>query len=303
MATPRQLATVIAGTTSIIAVQLFGVLNSPQSYSLEDSRDVGFLTSVFANLPANAESNSPRVPLVDKNFLVSQARGSRIRFVPPADKSTRRSQGSGSRGCEESLQENLVTLLIPSKEYIGQTVSGHPTFFWNLSQPVSVPMKFTLMEPGVAKPLYVKQMDSPKVGIIQMELPKDLPELVAGRKYGWSVTLVCNPRRPSANPYFYSWIERVPATPALEQQLAAATSQTSSPRQTLPSGNASPETLRKRALIYAQAGLWYNSLADISTAVTANPNNSSVQEDFLDLLAQVGLTEVAKQEQQRLAKN
>jgi len=127
-----------------------------------------------------------------------------------------------------------------------------------------------------------------------MELPKDLPELVAGRKYGWSVTLVCNPRRPSANPYFYSWIERVAATPALDQQLTAAT---------LPSGNASPETLRKRALIYAQAGLWYNSLADISTAVTANPNNSSVQEDFLDLLAQVGLTEVAKQEQQRLAKN
>jgi hypothetical protein len=293
MATPRQLATVIAGTTSIIAVQLFGVFNSPQSYSLGDSRDVGFLTSVFANLPASAESNSPRVPLVDKNFLVSQARGSRIRFVPPADKSTRRSQGSGSRGCEESLPVNLVTLLIPSKEYIGQTVSGHPTFFWNLSKPVSVPMKFTLMEPGVAKPLYVKQMDSPKVGIIQMELPKDLPELVAGRKYGWSVTLVCNPRRPSANPYFYSWIERVSATPALEQQLAAATSQTSSP----------PETLRKRALIYAQAGLWYNSLADISTALTANPNNSSVQEDFLDLLAQVGLTEVAKQEQQRLAKN
>ncbi len=293
MATPRQLATVIAGTTSIIAVQLFGVLNSPQSYSLGDSRDVGFLTSVFTNLPANAESNSPSVPLVDKNFLVSQARGSRIRFVPPADKSTLRSQGSGSRGCEDSLQENLVTLLIPSKDYIGQTVSGHPTFFWHLSQPVSVPMKFTLREPGVAKPLYVKQVDSPKVGTIQIELPKDLPELVSGRKYGWSVTLECNPRRPSANPYFYSWIERVPATPVLEQQLAAATSQTSSP----------PETLRKRALIYAQAGLWYNSLADISTAVTANPNNSSLQEDFLDLLAQVGLTEVAKQEQQRLAKN
>ncbi len=293
MATPRQLATVIAGTTSIIAVQLFGVLNSPQSYSLGDSRDVGFLTSVFTNLPANAESNSPSVPLVDKNFLVSQARGSRIRFVPPADKSTLRSQGSGSRGCEDSLQENLVTLLIPSKDYIGQTVSGHPTFFWHLSQPVSVPMKFTLREPGVAKPLYVKQVDSPKVGTIQIKLPKDLPELVSGRKYGWSVTLECNPRRPSANPYFYSWIERVPATPVLEQQLAAATSQTSSP----------PETLRKRALIYAQAGLWYNSLADISTAVTANPNNSSLQEDFLDLLAQVGLTEVAKQEQQRLAKN
>ncbi len=293
MATPRQLATVIAGTTSIIAVQLFGVLNSPQSYSLGDSRDVGFLTSIFTNLPANAESNSPSVPLVDKNFLVSQARGSRIRFVPPADKSTLRSQGSGSRGCEDSLQENLVTLLIPSKDYIGQTVSGHPTFFWHLSQPVSVPMKFTLREPGVAKPLYVKQVDSPKVGTIQIKLPKDLPELVSGRKYGWSVTLECNPRRPSANPYFYSWIERVPATPVLEQQLAAATSQTSSP----------PETLRKRALIYAQAGLWYNSLADISTAVTANPNNSSLQEDFLDLLAQVGLTEVAKQEQQRLAKN
>lgn len=309
MATPRQLATVVAGTTSIIAVQLFGFLNSPESYSLKDSRDVGFLTSVFANLPANAQSNSPGVPLVDKDFLVSQARGSRIRFIPPADKSTRRSQGSGSRGCEESLPVDLVTLLIPSKNYIGQTVSGRPTFFWHLSKPVSVPMKFTLMEPGVPEPLYVKQIDSPKVGTIEIELPKDRPELVSGRTYGWSVTLECNPRRPSANPYFYSWIERVPVTPALEQQLAAATSFLSSTRQIPPTGNtsvepdASPEMLRQRALIYAQAGLWYNALADISTAAKANRNNSSVKEDFLDILNQVGLTEVAKQEQQRLARN
>jgi hypothetical protein len=187
----------------------------------------------------------------------------------------------------------LVTLLIPSKHYPGQTTSDHPSCSWYLSKPVSVPMKFTLVEPGVPKPLYEKQIDSPKVGMTQIALPKDRPELRTGRPYAWSVTLVCNSRRPSANPFFYSWIERVPTTPAVSQQLAQVNSESNSPVQ----------TLREQALIYAQAGLWYNTLETISQALTTNSNNQSVQEDFLALLDQVGLTEVAKEEQQRLAQN
>ncbi len=286
VALPR-FATVVAGTASIISVQLFGFFNpaSPVKYA----KDLGVLTSVFANLPANAELNSSDVLLSDNNFLVSQetsppAISSQVSYVPPAKTNTRQSQGSGSRGCDQSLPVDLVTLLIPSKEYVGQTTSGHPTFFWHLSQPVSVPIEFSLVEPGVTKPLLVQPIDASEAGVIQVEFPKDRPELQPGKVYGWSVTLVCNPRRPSANPYYYSWIERVPTSPTLEEQLRTATS----------------ETPQQQALIYAQAGSWYDALAAISTAQAANPNDPSVQKDFFSLLDQVGLSNVVEQERQRL---
>jgi len=297
MKTHPNFAPLVVGTTAIFLAQLSGVFYPSQTYALKDSGNLEILSSAFGNLPANAQSNAPNVSLGNKEFLLSQARNSPIRFVPPADRSTRRSQGSGSRGCEQSLPGDLVTLLIPSKDYIAQTTSSHPTFFWHLSQNVSVPLKFTLVERGVAEPLFIKQINSPAAGMLKLELPKDKPGLASGRIYSWSVTLECNARRPSANPYFYSWIERVPTTPALEQKLAAVSSRSKSFEQTPASESAS----RELASIYAEAGLWYDTLTTLSTARTENPSDRLVQEDFLALLKQVGLVEVAKQEQQSLA--
>lgn len=285
MATRSRFAAVIVGTTSILFCPLFDVFNTVQASSLQALRDLDSLQSVVATSSVNTTST---------NWIVSQATRSRLRFIPPVRRNPRSSQGAGSRGCDRSLSGDVVTLLIPSKDYVGQTTSGHPTFFWHLSQSSSVPLKFTLVEQGVAEPLFEKQIDSPKAGIVQLELPKDRPELAIGRTYGWSVTLVCNARRPSANPYFYSWIERVPTTPALEQQLAeiAVTSNSQTP-------TASSETNssdRQRASIYAEAGLWYDALASLSHAQAANSQEPSSQNDFLSLLDQVGLTAVVEQE-------
>jgi hypothetical protein len=310
METIRQLKTVFTGTISIISLPLLAVLNSPPSHSLVPSRDLGVLTSSFANLPANATSNVADTVQGNKTVVVSQATGSPIRFVPPVTKNPRTSQGAGSRGgCEQSSvpAEDLVTLLIPSKDYIGQTTSSHPTFFWYLSKSVSLPMQFTLRESGVSQPLYQKQIDSPQPGIIQLEIPQDRKELVPGKIYGWSVTLVCNSKRPSLNPFFFSWIERVPTTPALEQKLALGTSNSNTPTQRVLSEKSSGDrhsllkTMRERASIYAQAGLWFDALATLSKAQSANSHESFVREDFLSLLNQVGLTEVVKQERQRPA--
>ncbi len=301
MKTPRQLIAVVTGTTAICSMQLFGVLISPQTHSSKPSIDLGILTAALVNLPANAQSQPPDVPQAGKNFTIAQANGSPIRFVPPATRSPRQSQGAGSRGCEGSLPVDLVTLLIPAKDYIGQTTSGHPTFFWYLSQPVSVPIQFTLVEPGVSEPVFKTQIDSPQPGMIKLQVPKDRPDLVTGRIYKWSVSVLCKERRPSDNVYLQSWIERVPITQALSQQLNSATSTSNSPTKTLRDLRFAA-ALRYRASIYARSGLWYDALADLSTAQTLNPNEQSLKEDFLSLLDQVGLTEVALQERQRLAK-
>lgn len=280
MKTFPHITTVIAGKTSIITVLLLASLT----------------------LPVDAASNSDNVlPNTDRNFIISQATRSRIRFVPPPNRNPRRSQGAGSRGCDESLPENLVTLLIPSKEYAGQTVSSHPSFFLHLSKSVSVPMVFTLTKSGVPQPLYRKQIDSPQSGLIEIEMPKDRPELVPGQVYQWSVALVCYPKRPSSNPFFSSWIERVPTTPALQQQLAAVSAKGNFPRGNLASRDSantsktSPQENRDRAAIYAEAGLWYDAVDALVKARMANPNDPSTQADFRALMDQVGLALVAQQ--------
>lgn len=271
MKTQPHFVAVAISTTSIIVLQVFSVLNPLQT---------------------NAQNTADLV-LANQNVLLSQASGSRIRFVPPVKKNPRQSQGSGSRGCRnQSIRANLVTLLIPSKDYVGQTLSGHPTFFWHLSQPVSVPMQFSLVEDkSGGKTVFKQQIDSPQPGIIQVEIPQNQSELVPGRLYRWNITLLCNANRPSENVFLQSWIERVPTTPTLEQQLAGSKL----------NRNSTPEELRDRASIYARSGIWYDAMTTLSEALKTDPQDTLVQDDFLSLLDQVGLGEVAKQERQRFA--
>lgn len=281
MKTQSSFATAILGTTSIISLQLLGV---------------------FHPIPATA-GKAVDVANNHQSFLVSQATGSRIRFVPPVTKNPRQSQGAGSRGrAEETLGQNLVTLLIPSQDYIGQTISSHPTFSWYLSQPVEVPMQFTLVEDkrgGGGKTIWEKKIDSAQQGIIHVEIPKDRPELVPGKTYRWTVTLVCNSVQPSANRYLISYIERVPITAALEQKLSARGLNRNSLPKTIPSGSALE--MRARASLYAESGLWYDAVAALAAASKQHPKDSLVQEDLLSLFNQVGLGDVAMQERQRLS--
>jgi hypothetical protein len=162
-------------------------------------------------------------------------------------------------------------------------------------------MQFALVEDqSGGQTIWQKQIDLPKPGIIQMEIPKDRPELISGKTYRWTVTLVCNSKQPSANRYFISYIQRVSATPALEQQLATTHSNRDSSPKTIHAENALVD--RERASVYARSGLWYDAMSTLSKAAKANPKDSLVQEDLFALLDQVGLREVANQERQRLTK-
>jgi hypothetical protein len=76
------------------------------------------------------------------------------------------------------------------------------------------------------------------------------------------------------------WVKRVTATANQEKAIAAAGSD------------------NKRALAYAQSGLWYDALTAMSKAYQAKPQEPSTFESFVSLLDEVGLTEVARQERQ-----
>ena len=201
---------------------------------------------------------------------------SKVQYVPPNRGTPRRTQGTGTRGGDEP--ESVALKLLVPDDHTGQTISGHPTFFWYISEVPKEPVEFSLVESGVAQPIFVQQLQLNKAGIVRIEMPKNLPELVPGREYRWSVTVISNANRRSNDTFAQSWIKRVPTTPTLKQQLAAAKSD------------------RDRALIYAKAGLWYDALNTLSTAQSANSTNSPMRQDFLSLLDRAGLAEVAEQE-------
>ncbi|NES22391.1 MAG: DUF928 domain-containing protein [Symploca sp. SIO3E6] len=277
MVTQRNFSTIVVGTTAVIAMQLLSAFTPRPAQAVEASRDIPLHPQISANLSSRTQFKTLGVELETQSFLISQNTRSRISFTPPITKKSKSSRGAGSRGCtDEFLQEQLVTLLIHSDQAPGQTVSGHPSFFWYLSQPVKVPIRFALVEPGVAEPVFTTEIEPPPegmpAGIVQLEVPKERPELAPGKLYKWSVTLVCDAYKESANPFYYSWIERIATPPELEQQPASL----------------------------AQAGLWPDTLAAILAEQQANPQELSWREELFSLLAQVGLTEVVEQERQRL---
>ncbi len=254
MVTSRLLMSVVTATASIVLMPVTSWLDGIPNHT--------FASPALASFPEQTKSS--------------------FKYVPPYRGTPRQTQGTGSRGGEES-QDLVLELLIP-KDHTAQTLSGHPSFFWYVSEIPTEPVEFSLVESGVAQPIFVQQIRLQKAGIVRMEMPKNLPELVPGKEYRWSVSLIGNANRRSNDTFAQGWIKRVPGTPALEQQLASA------------------KTARARAAIYAEAGFWYDGLNAISTAQAANPTDPSIREDFLSLLAQAGLKEVAVQEQQRIAK-
>jgi hypothetical protein len=148
-----------------------------------------------------------------------------------------------------------------------------------------VPVRFTLVDTVTGSTLIDRTYETAqaKAGVMQAQLPADASELVVGRKYLWSVALVCNPNDRSKNPVAQGQAQRVAASPELTRQLAAANSAAA------------------KAQIYAQQGLWYDALATIWFASSSNPKDRTLQEQLLAVLTQMGQTGVAKLEKQRLS--
>jgi hypothetical protein len=247
MLTPRQFKASLAGTCYLYLLSLLICHSSTSATPLEQEQ--------------NSTTLSPHPP-----------RRQRV-YVPPTQAAPRTTQGSsGSRGCEESIPASLV-LLVPDN-HVGQTVEGHPTFFWVVSGGVNLPLEFALVEPKVAQPIYVTQGIVRKSKVMKVTLPKHLPQLNPGKPYRWSVSLICNPKRRSSAIYAQSWIERSLPSPNLVTQLGTA------------------KTDYERTVAYARAGFWYDALSAIAAARASEPQNPEILNMRRMLLEQAGLSQV-----------
>ena len=194
-------------------------------------------------------------------------------YRPPKGKIRQQSRkAGGSRGC--NLDSNdTVTLLVP-QDHTATTVSERPIFFWYISQQLSTPLQFTLLEPG-KKPIFTKELN-PEPGIIALQLPQNKSPLEVGKTYRWTVTIVCNPKKPSHNLFAQAWIERVSLSKS----------------QTLPDNINNTSFC---SVEYARQGIWYDALACKYTKLLEQKGDLEDSPQFWSLLAQIDLPNLVQQ--------
>jgi hypothetical protein len=137
--------------------------------------------------------------------------------------------------------ETTPFVFLTPRERVQPTLSRHPTFVWYLPQPVSVPLRFTLIQPGTPAVIYRQEIRADKAGIFLLKLPAHLPDLSANQEYRWTVTLVCNDLKPSSNISLWAWIKPISTPVELPPKLSSATSRS------------------ERSKILREAGLWHDA--------------------------------------------
>lgn len=188
-------------------------------------------------------------------------------YQQPQDTKQRRQyrKPGGSRGCPHQLA-NVLTLVVP-EGHVARTISPYPTFIWKLTQDVSLPLRFTLLEPG-HKSLYSQEFDDLRSGLISLTLPKTVSPLEVGKQYRWSVSIICDLDKPSQNLFTMAWIERV----AEDRRFSAH------------------QNRKSCALTYARLGIWYDAIACAFATRNLISVNSLVERDIFSLLMEeVGL--------------
>ncbi|MGL6344835.1 MAG: DUF928 domain-containing protein, partial [Waterburya sp.] len=122
------------------------------------------------------------------------------------------------------------------------------------------------------KQVYQAKLAS-SAGIMSHTLPTKQISLTPGKTYIWQVALICNPNSPSQSLVVNNQVEIVEVDPTLKTQL---------------NKNSDRDRLT-RANIYAQAGLWYDALAEVATM----PQDPQAQDLTLKLISQLVQTEQA----------
>jgi hypothetical protein len=200
----------------------------------------------------------PAYPIFAGNSRANQG------YIPPnKDKQQQKATASGSRGCQGNTVD--IISLIPT-DHTPTTISNNPNFLFLVKSKPKLPVRFTLVEPGVAKPVWKEELIVERSGILSVSTPENV-NLETDKEYVWNLMVVCNPDRPSENYYIRASVKRVSSS----QQLVREISQANSHYQ--------------KASVLARAGIWYDAIA-ISYQAQNEPNSISY---FKQLLSQIGM--------------
>jgi hypothetical protein len=199
-----------------------------------------------------------------------------ITYKPPQRGAPGGREGAGTRGLKESL---TLTVLAP-KDHTGLTAQEQPVLYWYLSQETRQPVEVILTDRQSVKPLMSIRLNPPlQPGMQRVRLADYNIHLVLGMSYKWSVALVRDAAQRSYDVITAGTIERIELPNELRRQPVQANTMTA-------------------ARLYANAGLWYDTIAALSELMDTRPQDTAVRQQRAALLEQEGLTAAAAYDRQ-----
>lgn len=184
-----------------------------------------------------------------------------------------RQRGGASRG--PCRQFEPLTALVPAKQGIvwGQTTSDRPTFWFYLPAPLTeqTPIEFTLQDVNDNE-VYHTRLTAPgtRSGLIQLSIPPTAPALAVNQPYLWTLSVYCNPNKPSEAVFVQGMIQRV--------------------RLDANPQNRQPASDRlEQVRFYAANGIWYNAMNLLADLYRAEPSDRQLASTWAALLKQANL--------------
>ncbi len=228
------------------------------------------------------------------NAQLTTSKNNSINFnppPPPPDRSAAGDRGqAASRGCGNGTQSVMALVpdykqtinleggeKIPVTKIWGLTTEDYPTFWFVVPYEKSsiTKMEFVIKDESQkpSKTIYKTLLNKPEIpGIIGVSTNRATEALQISKtkhqkNYHWflKVRVKCNPQQPAQLQAVDGWIERISLNSSLAQRLQKAT-----PKQ--------------QVALYAENGMWHNSLTTLAKLRLAKPKDTSLLSDWTSLL-------------------
>jgi hypothetical protein len=204
---------------------------------------------------------------------------------PPSRGLPGRREGAGTRdvcvrqdpqGRKSPNGSPLSVLALTPSTNEGYTLSEHPSFFFYLPQSSARSVQFILTDEDDKEVFKTTYDATGEAGIISIRLPSDsaVRPLKVGKLYKWKFDLICDPTDPTATIRRYGWVERK-GDAALQAKISQA----------------KPE---ERPELYAEAGIWFDTLDSLYQLRREKPSNQNFQANWVSVLESVNLGVIAK---------
>jgi hypothetical protein len=193
-------------------------------------------------------------------------------YTPPKRGAPGGRVGGGTRG----NRREVFVLSVLAPDHSGFTTKEQPSLYWFISNSTSLPVEFTVMDPQGVEPILETRLPAPvEAGLHRIRLSDYNVRLAPGAAYRWFIAVVPDADRRSKDILAGGAIERVEMPDEIKAKLAKAD------KSELPA-------------IYAEAGLWYDTVTALSELIEAAPKDEALRQQRTTLLSQVGLTGITE---------
>jgi len=193
-------------------------------------------------------------------------------YTPPKKLTPRARVGGGLRGTDGS--DPVLVALVP--DHVGLTVKKTPILNWFLSKPTTYPLKFTLINIGLIKPMHEGLIPPPgHAGVQSINLNDWGLVLEPDVQYRWYISAIRNPDSPSQDIVAGGIIERCEFNECLVREPLLTCDQQS-------------------VLLNAARSFWYDAMGCLCELIDSSPSDQTLRRVRASLLNQIGLSAVAE---------